>query len=154
VTCVNEIRKFIYGGISQSEIAGFLGGVGKLGRMRGFIGFCPLMDSIERFQELDGWLVNVMKRALSERYRLVDALLKDTGKSALAKGVPTQDSLISGDWYDGPSKLELELGMPSFVLAWRAARKKYKQYGLDDFESPRYYSHASDFPAVLDHYDS
>jgi hypothetical protein len=76
VTPVNEIRKFIYGGLAERELLGLLNGDSKLGKMRGFIAFCPLMDSVSQFQELDGWLVNILKRALAEGYRLVDTLAK------------------------------------------------------------------------------
>ena len=154
VTCVNEIRKFIYGGLRQSDVSGFVNGKSKVGKMRGFIGFCPLMDRIQQFRELDGWLVNIVRRALAERYRLIDSLRASQGQGPLAKKVPGAKSLVDGDWYGGPAQLELELGLPSFVLAWRAARKKYKQYGLDDFDDPKYYSLAVGFPSVLEHYDS
>ena len=52
----------------------------------------------------------------------------------------THAELISGDWYKFQAGIQLETGAPSFVLAWRAARKAYRQYGLADFESPTYYS--------------
>lgn len=160
VTCVNEVRKFIYGGLKQSEIMSFVSGDGRLGKMRGFIGFCPLMDSIEQFRELDGWLLDVIRRALTERYRLIHNMRKAKAKAKgtklkiLRKSVPSKKALIAGSWYNGPAKLTLELGAPSFVLAWRAARKKYKQYGLDDFEDPKYYSHASSFPSISGLYET
>ena len=149
VTCVNEIRKFIYGGLREHEIRSFLDRNQRLGKFRGFIAFCPLISSVDQFAELDGWLVSVIKRALKERYRLVFAM---KGKPVV-KEVPNFQSLLSGQWYDGPSKLELELGLPSFVLAWRASRKKYKQYGLDDFENPQYYSLVSETGGSNNLYD-
>lgn len=161
VTCVNEVRKFIYGSLKQAEIASFLQGTSRIGRLRGFIGFCPLMDSVEQFRELDGWLVSVMRRALAERYRLIflkrKEKLHEKGNSSSKikrKKVPSKKSLLSGEWYNGPSKLELELGLPSFAMAWRTARKKYKQYGLDDFENPKYYSLASGFPVFSEFYEN
>lgn len=160
VTCVNEIRKFIYGSLRQEDIQGFLAGKSKIGRMRGFIGFCPLMDSVDQFKELDGWMLDVLLRALRERYKIIYEMRRKRAKkkgaslsSLKIKKPPTKKSLLTGDWYDGPSKLALELGLPSFVYAWRAARKKYKQYGLEDFEDPRYYSLASDFPAITSMYE-
>jgi hypothetical protein len=88
VTCVNEIRKFIYGGLRHSEVVSFVEGNSKIGKMRGFIGFCPLMDRVEQFRELDGWLVNVLRRALSERYRLIDQLRNSQRVPVLGKKVP------------------------------------------------------------------
>lgn len=160
VTCINEIRRFIYGSLKQEEIKNFLSNNTHVGKMRGFIGFCSLMDSVDQFRELDGWLLNVLQRALRERYRLIYERRRqkaaNLGKSSariMRKSVPSKKLILIGDWYDGPSKMTLELSLPSFVLAWRAARKKYKQYGLDDFEDPKYYSLASDFPTIASHYD-
>lgn len=154
VTCVNEIRKFIYGGLRHSEVVSFVEGARRIGKMRGFIGFCPLMDRITQFQELDGWLVNILRRALAERYRLIDQIRNSQAVPLLGKTVPSAKSMLDGSWYDGPSKLQLELRLPSFVYAWRAARKKYKQYGLDEFDDPRYYSLAVGFPAIGNHYEN
>ena len=53
--------------------------------------------------------------------------------------------IISGLWYTYDGNIDLETNAPSFVLAWRAARKSFKQYGLIDFEQPSYYS-ALKFP--------
>jgi len=58
----------------------------------------------------------------------------------LEKLVPLNNAqIISGDWYKFGKCISLETSAPSFVLAWRAARKAFPQYGLTDFEAPKYY---------------
>jgi RNA-directed DNA polymerase len=96
--------------------------------------FYPLVTSVEQFAMLDGWLVNVIRRILAERSRKIKAL------KGIEQPVLTDDEIISGAWYKYGEGISLETKAPSFVLAWRVARKSYKQYGLENFENPRYYS--------------
>ena len=51
----------------------------------------------------------------------------------------TKDQLLSGSWYDYP-QIRNDASLPSFVRAWRAARKYYRRYGLSGIQPPRYYS--------------
>lgn len=132
VTCINEIRRYIYGGLSEKALARFIDSDIKLPIVRGLMAFYPLVSQIDRLSELDGWLKSVVKRALRERRKLI------TAQNLLEYEI-NDEQLISGAWYsvaDIPNETEL----PSFVRGWRAARKYYKRYGLSEFRTPSYYS--------------
>jgi len=137
VTCINELRKYIYGGLSRGELESFLNGTSRLKRVRGLMGFLPLVSDVRQLSELDGWLVSVVRRAQRERVRM-----------AALRGVtvpqPQEHLLIDGLWYNFPH-LEHDTKIPSFVLAWRASRKFSRRYGLGRIGRATYYSRVSAF---------
>jgi RNA-directed DNA polymerase len=138
VTCVNEIRKYIYGRISEDEISHFISKGTNIRPLRGFVGFCSLVDDVEQFRELDGWVVDILGRALKRRYAKIAAIT-----SSPPKIVPRDTKLIDGSWHY--SALGVDTRLPSFVRAWRAARKRFKLHGLEGLSNPSYYS---DFSAI------
>ena len=103
--------------------------------MRGLMGFYALLEQKEVLQELDGWLVNSIRCAMAKRNKILNA------KYSSATIAPSNEELILGEWLDksvwrGPGNPELRL--PSFVRGWRAARKYYFTFGLEDVEPPAY----------------
>lgn len=120
VTCVNELRRYIYGAKRQSSIDNFLNAGGKIGRSTGAVGYFGLLENGEIFRELDGWLLYVLRSMYSRRVGLLP------GK----KGKALDDAeILSGDWYNFP-KVPMETSLPSFYTAWRAARKNFAKHGL------------------------
>lgn len=134
VTCLNEIRRYIYGGLRHSDLKSFIEDNKRLRRMRGLMSFYPLVSDCSQLRELDGWLVNVIYRACRERGRALASL----GHAPLSVD---KKQILNGKWHVSPNpKIYNETLCPSFVYAWRAARKYYLRYGLSDIEPPGYYS--------------
>ncbi len=132
VTCLNEIRRYLYGGLRERQISDFLINEGKLPFVRGLMAFYPLVSDANPLMELDGWLENVLTRAVRERRRV----LKQYG---FDQKPLTREQIRTGSWYDY-SKVYNDSRLPSFTRAWRAARKYYLRYGLRNIEAPSYYS--------------
>jgi RNA-directed DNA polymerase len=132
VTCLNEIRNYMYGGLSEVHIANFLEDHTRLPHVRGLMAFLPLVSSIHQMRELDGWLCNIVMRAQRERAKVA---------AAFGLTIPrlSKTQIISGDWYAFPS-LTQTTSLPSFVRSWRASRKFYHRYGLSRIKAPPYYS--------------
>lgn len=138
---VYELRRSIYGGLSEDKISGFILGKCGLNQMRGLMGFYALLDDKKRLVELDGWLVNATMRAYKVRK---DILLSKYG---VVSPKLTAESLILGNWLDlaswetddGPEK-HVEVRFPSLVRGWRAARKYYFTRGLERVQPPTYQS--------------
>jgi hypothetical protein len=131
VTCINELRRYIYGGLREVSLTNFIDADVKLPYVRGLMDFYALVSRVDRLAQLDGWLVNVLQRAVRERQKII-----------VAQGLPgygiTKESIISGDWHI--SEVNNETSLPSFVRGWRAARKLYRRYGLSEVQAPSYYS--------------
>lgn len=134
VTCINEIRNYVYGGLREKQLKSFVDNNKRISRFKGLMSFYPLVTSVSQFSELDGWLVSVLRRAIKKRSKMIDEYFNITINPI------SEAEIIEGSWYKFQSGITLETRAPSFVLGWRAARKAFKQYGLTDFETPSYYS--------------
>lgn len=132
VTCINEIRRYLYGGLRETQISAFLSGEGKLPYVRGLLAFYPLITQPARLIELDGWLSNVMKRAIRERVKVLLGL-------GIVQSNISLEQVINGEWYNYPQIFN-DTRLPSFVRGWRAARRYYLRYGLKNIQPPSYYS--------------
>lgn len=138
---IYEIRNFLYGGLSEEEINIFLANGKRLSRMQGLMGFYCLIENPKKLKELDGWMVNVIRRAMKVRNDLLN-------KKYHADSVtPTNFDLINGTWLNmsswkgtGPAP---NAKIPSFMRGWRAARKFYFTFGLENVAPPAY-GHSSD----------
>ena len=119
VTCVNELRRYIYGAKRQVVIDAFLTGGGKIGRSTGAVGYFGLLEDGGKFRELDGWLLHVLQSMYARRVALLPKKVKALDETAL----------LSGNWYTFP-KVQMETSLPSFHTAWRAARKNFARHGL------------------------
>jgi retron-type reverse transcriptase len=128
---ISEIRKVLYGGLSELQIFLFVKKGIKLRQMKGMMGFYALLDDGDALTRLDGWLVSSIKQALIKRYKIL----------GVSKTIKSRD-LIAGAWYDASkyttASFDPDVKLPSFVRGWSAARKYYFSYGLDDVEPPKY----------------
>lgn len=145
---VCELRRSLYGGLSEKKVTDFLNGDGDLERMRGLMGFYALLDEKKKLQEIDGWMVNVTIRACKTRNNILMAKYGETCPCPNAK------QLILGTWFDkkhwrdsGNQSDCPELNFPSLVRGWRASRKYYFTRGLEKVQPPSYQS--SDDPFSL-----
>jgi RNA-directed DNA polymerase len=134
VTCMNELRNYMYGGLKESQIKSFVEANVRISRFKGLMSFYPLVTCVDQFAMLDGWLLSILRRAVKERTKLLFA------KFGTSLNPLSERELLTGEWYAFGGGIVLETNAPSFVSAWRAARKAFKQYGLADFEAPGYYS--------------
>lgn len=139
VTCINELRRYIYGGLPRSALEDFISHNNRIHKMRGLMSFYPLVTSCTQLVRLDGWLLNALERAIQTRRK---ALAKLGYKLDF---IPT-DKIISGKWHTYPDpKIANDTQLPSFVYAWRAARKYYIRYGISGISQPGYYSDHSSY---------
>jgi RNA-directed DNA polymerase len=132
VTCVNEIRSYIYGGLRENHLSAFLEGNVRLPHVRGLMAFFPLTTSVAQLKALDGWLLSIFRRAQRERVRMLAKFGYDVDRL-------TKQQMLSGEWYQYP-EVRNDMKLPSFVRAWRASRKYYRRYGLANISAPSYYS--------------
>ena len=130
VTCLNEIRSYLYGRNTEQTISECLEDPTKpLSLGFGLLSFYPLVDDVRSFRMLDGWLLNVLMRAQRRRHDLISEFIKNYT-------VYTEAEWLSGDWYD--SQIDNESKIPSFVRGWRYVRKSLNVYGLQEFPTPPY----------------
>lgn len=123
VTCINELRNYIYGGLKQRDLDRYLSGIIGIKNIAGAVSYFSLVDDSSQFRELDGWLINVLDRALRRRVEMVRTMRRRPRHR-----LPTREELIEGTWYR--FSIGMETRAPSFFTAWRAAKKSWSQHGL------------------------
>jgi hypothetical protein len=132
---IYELRRSLYGGLSEKELSDFIHAGKRLPKMKGLMGFYCLLDDPEELRKLDGWMLSAVRRAMVIRNQKLASLYRK------ACPTPNNAQLATGEWLDmsawrGDSPPEVR--MPSLVRGWRAARKHYYTFGLENVEAPGY----------------
>ncbi|SDO30199.1 reverse transcriptase domain-containing protein [Halobacillus aidingensis] len=70
VTAMMQIRRYLYGNLSESKLKSFVNGKYKRIRFKGIMSFYPLIDDVEQLKELDGWLKSTIYNTLKLRKKL------------------------------------------------------------------------------------
>lgn len=152
---IYELRRGFYGGLKESDINGFLYNGGRLTRMKGLMGFYCLIEDPASLKTLDGWTLNIVRRACVRRNQI---LLHRYGHHS---PTPSNRELALGAWLslstwrddEGKTPVEeVEVIFPSLVRGWRAARKHFFTYGLENVQAPGYQS-SSDVASLFDTFD-
>jgi hypothetical protein len=113
----------------EAALQEFLDGKISIRRIRGFISLYCLVDDKEQLRQLDGWLLDALRRAHVERSKVL-------GKLGHHLKPLTKAEILDGSWYS--STLKNEIRCPSFFLAWRVAHKQYARHGVSGFENLKY----------------
>ena len=151
---IYEMRRGFYGGLREKDLSGFLYENRGLKKMRGLMGFYCLIDDPAPLKELDGWMLNSVRRACVYRQKILIA------KYAADCPTPTNKELAVGSWLpstawrstDTVETDDLEVRFPSLVRGWRAARKHFFTYGLEGVQAPGYES-SMDIASLFDTFD-
>jgi RNA-directed DNA polymerase len=130
VTCVNEIRKIVYGRLSEADLTDGLNRKDPRKPIRSRMSGFAMVDTPDRFRELDGWLVGLLERACSMRASLVSKLRVEPLH-------PTRRTIISGDWYKF-GVFTQETRLPSTFRAWLYMRMMYRSRGMRALPAPPY----------------
>lgn len=141
---IYELRRSLYGGLTESQLDSFIYKGTRLPCMRGLMGFYCLLDDPAPLKTMDGWMLSAVRRAMCVRNADLSAYY---GASC---PTPSNKQLATGEWLnmDAWNGNDLpEARMPSMVRGWRAARKHFYTFGLEDVQAPQYvsYSDAADF---------
>ncbi|WP_429814845.1 reverse transcriptase domain-containing protein [Ensifer sp. B1-9] len=152
---IYELRRGFYGGLKEADISGFLYDGGRLKRMKGLMGFYCLIEDPTLLKALDGWTLNIVRRACVRRQRL---LVAQYGRDC---PTPSNQELALGTWLseaawrdegNAAEADDVEAVFPSLVRGWRAARKHFFTYGLEGVQAPGYDS-SMDVASLFDAFD-
>lgn len=124
VTCINELRKYIYGKMSQGTLDRYLSGDVDLKNVQGAVSYFSLVEAGDQFRKLDGWLIDILHRALAERAKIIHSMSPQKCYTVASKA-----QLLDGSWYKKKFP-PMETRAPSFFSAWRAGRKSLARHGL------------------------
>lgn len=132
VTCINEIRRYLYGSVTDADLtAALTNPAAPLRKTLSLLSYYPLVDDPTIFRQLDGWLVDVIQRAQKERKNHIDHLVA-------GYHLYTEQEIISGSWY--ANLIPNETRLPSFFHGWIYVRKLLDVFGAAEFPVPDYES--------------
>jgi RNA-directed DNA polymerase len=131
VTCLNELRRHLYGNVPGEYLEGALAKKRPLKLSVGALTYFQHVNSPAIFAKLDGWLIDVLIRAHRKRVQLL---------GAMGVSVPcvSKQQLLNGTWYK--NVLPNERIAPSTMKAWRYTRKCSRAYGVRVFSAPPPYN--------------
>lgn len=133
VTCINEIRRYIYGRIKEKDLTNCLNNKSlPLPMTKCLLSYYPLVDTPDVLQELDGWLLNVLQRAQLQRCKELKQ------RRILYAKQYSKTDLINGSWYK--CRIKNETKLPSFFRAWLYVRRLLHVYDISKFPTPPYNS--------------
>lgn len=128
VTCINAIRRYVYAGLSHAQMEHAARGLAGNVRPRGLMAYFCLVNDKQQLKALDGWLINIMCRAIKERSKLL-------GKLGHSYTPLHQDDLLAANWYQH-AQIQNDARVPSFYLAWRASNAAWERYGPKGIHIP------------------
>lgn len=133
LTAMMQIRRYMYGGLSDQQLRNYLSGRTKRIYFKGIMSFYPLVNDDVQLRSLDGWIVSVICRSLRLRAKLLKAWGYDRTAvfsfNVLCSEIPDQfrDHKVHG------GRL---LEVPSFSLIQRAIEKGLKNRGIENVMNP------------------
>lgn len=138
---INQIRRYLYGGLTESMLKRYLARAAPRIRYQGFMSFFPIVDDGALLRELDGWLVHTVFTAL----RLRTKCFSNAGVTSLPRphGIDQNqliDLTIPTPGGTGP----IDLHIPSFQRMAQLLRTASRRYGANAIANPKsgayYYS--------------
>lgn len=132
---IYELRNSLYGGLTEDDLRNFLEHGARLSSMKGLMGFYCLLDDPSKLREIDGWMLSMVRRAMVRRNQILG-----NGHNVNCP-TPSNRELATGKWLDlnaWKGDDQPETRMPSLVRGWRAARKHYFTFGLENVQAPNY----------------
>lgn len=131
VTCINDLRRYIYGNISEAKLSACLTNKSEpLKFVISTMSFYPLVNDEKIFKSLDGWLIHSLDQALKKREAILKRYIRGYQRI-------TKQSLLADRWFKGKPPQETKI--PSFFKAWLYTKKLVKVYGIQKFPNPEYY---------------
>ncbi|HEQ3500456.1 hypothetical protein JMJ85_05475 [Salmonella enterica subsp. diarizonae] len=129
-----EIRRYMYGGLSKSQIKDYLSGRSNRLYFKGIMSFYPLVNDVEQLKQLDGWIVSVIYRALKLRCQLLS-------KWGYNRSHNFPFILDREDIVDKCSKKTIAgrklFEIPSFLLIHKALQKGLQESGIEKIMNPQ-----------------
>lgn len=130
VTAMMQIRRYLYGNLSEEKLNGYLNGKYKRMRFKGIMSFYPLIDDEKQLKELDGWLVSTIYNSL----KLREKLFHSKGLLSISNNFPfnlTYENILQKCrtmQYKGRHGL---YSIPSFLRIYSAIKKGIWQNGIE-----------------------
>lgn len=133
LTAMQQIRRYLYGGLLHQDIVAYIKGRRKTLHFKGVMSFYPLLNDLTQLHELDGWLVSTIHRCIQARSKL---LLSHgfNRQHAFPFNVNRDELLVKYRKRRIYGKRLLEV--PSFQLIYKALQRGLIENGIEQVMHP------------------
>jgi RNA-directed DNA polymerase len=141
-TLIYQLRRYLYGGLSEAMLRRFLFRQTPKVRFKGLMSFYPIVDDEPLLRELDGWMLATVVRAIKLRGAFWSAYFPGQLPTPHGK-TPSQLLQLR---YNPLSNRLIDLRFPSFLRMSRLLRRAASTYGttaIANAKSAKYYSPSS-----------
>jgi hypothetical protein len=132
VAMIFQIRRYLYGGLSESKLKRFLTRAVPVMHYKGFMSYFPLVDDDAQLKALDGWLLHTVFTSLRARSKMLISL----GYSNLPEPHGLTAKELIGLQGMSADQNPIDLRLPSFFRIARMFRKAVKQFGPNAVANP------------------
>ena len=133
LTAMMQVRRYMYGGLSNKQIKDFISGRSKRIYFKGIMSFYPLVDDKEQLQKLDGWLLSTIYRSVQLRGKLL-IQWNHNRLHSFPFNQSRNNLLRECERYRICGKKLLEI--PSFLLIQEALHKGLMESGIERVMNP------------------
>lgn len=117
-----QIKRYIYGDLSNQQLVNYITGRSKRLQFKGIMSFYPLVNNIDQLESLDGWLISTIHRSIKLRESLLvkNGYISPNMYSFSLKKEKLVQELNESKYYE----------IPSFMLILKALQIGIKEEGL------------------------
>ncbi len=136
---IYQLRRYLYGGLSEAMLRRFLYRQTPNLRFKGLMSFYPIVDDEPLLRELDGWMLASVVRAIKRRGKLWSSYFPGGLPSPHGK-TPSQILQLRHNPHSGPLE---DLRFPSFLRMSKLLRRAAATYGaasIANAKSVKYYA--------------
>ncbi len=133
LVAIMQVRRYMYGGLSNRDIADYIAGRKKHLHFKGVMSFYPLLDDELQLKALDGWLTSTLYRSIQLRSKLLisHGYNRSSSFPFCIKHTDLVDQLARRRI--GSKRL---LEVPSFMLIYRALQRGLRETGIERVMHP------------------
>lgn len=133
LSAIMEIRRYLYGNLSDQMIVNYLNGKSSRIFYKGIMSFYPLIDDEDQLKELDGWLITAIFKAIRNRAKLLKKW-KFNRDHNFPFNVARKDLPDSFKKHRIKGKKLLQI--PSFFTIYQALKKGVSDVGVEEVMNP------------------
>ncbi|MCI5209822.1 MAG: RNA-dependent DNA polymerase [Candidatus Electrothrix sp. ATG2] len=133
LSAVMEIRRYLYGNLTDQIIANYLNGSSHRLFFKGIMSFYPLINNEEQLKDLDGWLITAIFKAIRIRCNMLQRW-GFTPQYDFPFNVPRKD--LARTFKQRRVKGKKLLQIPSFFTIYKALEKGVKEEGVENAVNP------------------
>ncbi|WP_207511081.1 reverse transcriptase domain-containing protein [Longitalea luteola] len=138
LTTISEIRRFLYGNLSEQTLKKYLNGTYVKLNFKGIMSFYPLVNDESQMKELDKWLVSTILNTLRKRQKILQSLHYPTSFFPFNVTATNIINEFKNKTVNGKKGL---FQIPSFLRIYLALQLGVKNLGIDRVMNPdsKYY---------------